>query len=48
MYACTFAPLLREYSSKGIKQVPKLPEEDETLFRQFQLWVYTKKLLAGR
>lgn len=30
---------------EGVRQVLELPEENETMFRRFQLWVYTKKLL---
>ena len=32
-------PLLREISSKVLRQVLELSEEDETLFAPFQLWV---------
>ena len=30
---------------EGVEQMLELPEGDETLFRHFQLWVYTKHIL---
>ena len=46
---CNVAPFFRAAFEgqfvEGIEQVLRLPEDDPTLFRHFQLWVYTKRIL---
>ena len=46
---CNVAPYFRAAFEgrfrEGVEQVLEMPEEDETVFRGFQLWVYTKSIL---
>ena len=46
---CNVAPFFRAAFDgqfvEGTEQVLRLPDDDPTLFRHFQLWVYTKQIL---
>lgn len=46
---CNVAPYFRAalegHFRESVEQVLEMPEEDPTVFRSFQLWVYTKSIL---